>query len=170
MPNRITFFLCVLPLGFILGCGPKLPDGMPKLYPVTITVTQDGVPLADANLILSGGAGIWISTGTTDAQGTATPFTQGKYVGIPAGTFKVAVTKVVSEGEKPPPSPIDAESARVFQEYQRSGKKYRQFNLTPLPYRREDTTPLTVTIAKGAKNVTVDVKGTVKDEVRQYGR
>ena len=35
-------------LAAAVGCGPKLPDGMPKLNPTTITVIQDGKPLEGA--------------------------------------------------------------------------------------------------------------------------
>jgi len=168
MSIKNTFFLCLLSLGILTGCGPKLPDGMPKLHPVTITVTQDGTPLADANIVLSG-VGDWVSTGSTDAQGVAQLFTQGRYPGVPAGTLKVTVTKVGTEGEPPPPNPFDAESERVYQEYQRAGKSYRQFHVVPPDYRQESTTPLTVEVAPGIKNVSVNVEGTVNEDIRRSG-
>jgi len=168
MPIKKLFFLCLLSLGILTGCGPKLPDGMPKLYPVTITVTQDGTPLEDANIILSG-VGDWVSTGSTDSQGIAKLYTQGRYLGVPEGTLKVTVTKVGTEGEPPPPNPFDAESARVFQEYQQSGKVYRQFHVIPANYRHETTTPLTVEVKQGVKNVTVNVEGTVNEDIRRSG-
>jgi len=164
--KTFSFFLCLLTIGFIVGCGPKLPDGMPKLYPVTITVTQDGTPMEGADVILSG-VGDWMSTGTTDANGLAKLYTLGQYVGVPAGTHKVTVTKVVAEGEKPPPNPFDAESQRVFQEYQRAGKTYVQFHTTAREYRIPDTSPLSVEVKSGVKNVSVDVKGTIKEEIHQ---
>ena len=168
MPIKKTFFLCLLSLGILTGCGPKLPDGMPKLYPVTITVTQDGAPLEGANIVLSG-VDDWISTGSTNSQGVAQLFTQGRYPGVPAGTLKVTVTKVGTEGEPPPPNPIDAESARIYQEYQQSGKTYRQFHVIPADYRQEATTPLTVEVKQGVRNVTVNVEGTVNEDIRRSG-
>jgi hypothetical protein len=155
-------------LVFVAGCGQKLPDGMPKLYPVTISVTQDGTPLAGANVVLSG-THQWVSVGTTDAQGNAVLYTQGNYPGVPEGISKVAVTKIGEEGSEPPPKPFSAESERIYNEYQKSGKKYKQFNVTPVQYRKAETTPLQVEIKKGIKNVTVNVEGTVKEELRRAG-
>lgn len=141
---------------------------MPKLYPVAVTVTQDGSPLAGANVVLSG-TDKWTPIGTTDAQGAASFYTQGNYPGVPEGTFKVSVIKILEEGDKEPPKPFDAESERVYKEYMKSGKKFRQFNTTPEKYRSAETTPLSVEIKKGAKDITVNVEGTVKDEIRQRG-
>jgi predicted small lipoprotein YifL len=149
----------------LTGCGTKLPDGIPKLYSVTVTVTQDGLPLENANVLLSG-TDKWISTGTTNAQGIVSLYTQGKYPGVPEGTFKVSVAKIGEEGEKPPPRPFDAESERIYKEYQKSGKKYKQFNVIPEQYRKPETTPLQIEIKKGVKNVAVNIEGTVKDELR----
>ncbi|MDR2441381.1 MAG: hypothetical protein LBE12_18625 [Planctomycetaceae bacterium] len=150
----------------MVGCGTKLPDGMPKLYPVTITVTQDGLPLENANVVLSG-TDQWVSIGTTNTQGIASLYTQGNYPGVPEGIFKVSVTKIGEEGEKPPPKPFSAESERIYKEYQKSGKKYKQFNVTPEQYRKAETTPLQIEIRKGVKNIMVNIEGTVKDELRR---
>jgi len=168
MPIKKTFFLCLLALGIIVGCGPQLPDGMPRLYPVTITVTQDGVPLEGANIVLSG-VDYWVSTGSTDSQGIARLYTQGRYPGVPEGTHNVTVTKVGTEGEPPPPNPFDAESARIFQEYQQSGQTFRQFHVIPANYRDAATTPLTVEVTRGVRNVAVNVEGTVDEEIRRTG-
>ena len=164
-------FLCLLSFGIVVGCGPKLPVGMPKLYPVTITVMQDGTPLEGATVVLSGGSGVWSATGLTDAQGKTNLHTQGQYAGVPEGKFKVAVTKAISEGEPPPsrPMPGDVESQRRYEDYQQSGKTYQRFHTTPLEYRSAETSPLMVDIAKGVKNVAVDVKGTVKEEIGGSG-
>jgi len=167
MPLKKLLIVALLSIALVAGCGgPRLPDGMPTLYPVTITVTQDGSPLDDAVVMLSG-TEQWISTGRTDARGNAVLYTQSFYTGVPEGTFSVTVTKIAEEGERPPRRPFDPESARIYAEYQRSGQTFRQFNTVPARYREAETTPLTVEIQRGVRNVTVNVEGTVREEIRQ---
>lgn len=43
--SALIFLLSVFILVFIGGCGEKLPEGLPKLVPVKMTVIQDGNPL-----------------------------------------------------------------------------------------------------------------------------
>ena len=169
MTSKQKLFLCLLSFGFIAGCGTKLPDGMPTLYPVTLTVTQDGNVLDGAIIELSGGSGVWSASGVTDAQGQTKLHTQGRYAGVPEGTFKVTVMKTISEGDPPPSRPVDAESQKRYDEYLRSGKTFKEFHTTPIDCRNAATTPLTVTIAKGTKNVTVNVEGTVKEQIGTRG-
>lgn len=153
------------------GCAPKLPDGMPKLNPTTITVIQDGQPLANAMITLQAtdGANKWSSGGETDAKGVATMVTHGQYKGVPAGKYKVAVSKTVGEGTPPPPSPIDAESARIYQEYVDSGATYAEFFVVAPEFRLVDTTTLEVDVAEGKNDLKVDVGESVREEVKQSG-
>ena len=54
---KTTYSIVLLTLLCFAGCtSQKLPDGMPKLYPVTMTVTQEGKPLADASVMLANAA------------------------------------------------------------------------------------------------------------------
>ena len=171
MIHKQTLFICLLSFGFVWGCGPKLPDGMPKLYPVTLKVTQEGTPLEGATVVLAGGADVWTATGITDAQGLTILHTEGRYPGVPEGTFKVSVTKTISEGERPPsrPMPGDEEALKRYREYQQSGKSFRQFHTTPLEYRSTETSPISAEIKKGVKNVAVNVESTVKEEIISRG-
>jgi hypothetical protein len=82
----------------VSGCGggEALPPGTPKLYPATITVMQDGKPLAGAQVIClnvdpSNG---WTPGGLTDANGIVTLRTLGRYKGAPQGTYDVSVSKI----------------------------------------------------------------------------
>ena len=72
------------------GCGPKTPDGMPPLQPTTLTVTQEGSPVADATITLKSidGSNNFTSGGTTGANGVATLVTHGQYKGVPVGKYK----------------------------------------------------------------------------------
>jgi len=90
---------------FITGCwGEPRPDGMPRLYPVSIIVTQEGVPLEEASVTLipeDPANARWGPMGMTDGSGVAVMRTDGKYAGAPLGTYKVVVSKM--EIIDPPP-------------------------------------------------------------------
>ena len=136
-------------LASAVGCGQKLPDGMPKLNPTTITVIQDGKPLE----------GAMVSLKPVDGQDK----------GAPTGKFKVAVAKTVGEGTPPPPSPIDAESARIYQEYVDSGATYEEFFVVAEEYRLVGTTPLEVEVVEGTNDLKVDVGEAVRDKADNGG-
>ena len=95
--------LFVIPSLFILlfsGCGEPRPDGMPKLYPVTLTLEQEGKPLAEATVILVPQFPCtWTVGGITDTSGRVQLKTHGKHDGAPAGNFKICVRKTIIEGE-----------------------------------------------------------------------
>lgn len=93
--NRIIVW-AVLFCGLILsGCDRKNPpDGMPELFPVTVTITQDGGPLADAAVeLVPDDENLWGAGGRTNGSGKATIHTRGVYSGASPGTYKVYVTK-----------------------------------------------------------------------------
>ena len=72
------------------------PAGMPKLYPASITVTQEGTPLGGAmvQLIPEDSANSrWGPSGLSDASGIVVLRTNGRYPGAPLGTYKVVVSK-----------------------------------------------------------------------------
>ena len=92
-----TLFIVVT----VIGCsGAKRPDGLPKLYPCTITFTQDGQPLEGATIQLFDPAVTdrWTVSGATNASGTVAIRTHGQYPGAPQGQFKVVVSKTEMEG------------------------------------------------------------------------
>jgi hypothetical protein len=97
----IPYSLCFLCLVLLAaGCGPTLPKGFPKLYPATLTVTQEGQPLADAEVLLYNATDSsfrWIVRGRTDQSGQVSLKTvataQVVRSGAPQGTFKVTVIK-----------------------------------------------------------------------------
>lgn len=147
-----------------LGCKPKTPDGLPDLQKVNLTVIQDGKPLAEATVMLKSldSTNTWTSGGTTDANGVATLVTHGQYQGVPIGKYKVAVSKTIGEGTPPPPTPIDAESARKYDEYMKSGLKWEEFNVVDPQLGVVETTTLEIEVVKGTNDLSVDVGGAVK--------
>ena len=132
----------ILPLVFLFGCGPKLPDGMPKLYsPIKITVTQEGQPLVGATVTLRStdpSAGTWTIGGLTDANGGFELYTHG-YRGAPLGTFKVVVYKWEE----------DHDAAKTW--------SYAEDE-----YGDAKTTPLEVEITARTRTLTVDAGSAVK--------
>ena len=93
---------CVL---FMSGCGQPRPDGLPNLYPVTLKFMQEGAPCTDALVSLTPESdGQWAVGGITDSNGNAALLTHGRYPGVPAGKYKVAVIKTETELIGPPPT------------------------------------------------------------------
>jgi len=90
----------------LAGCGGEpRPDGFPTLYPVSLQFMQEGEPVAEAAVVLLPQDGSkWSSGGATDSDGIATFRTHGKFSGVPAGRYKVMVTKqeVVPRGAAAP--------------------------------------------------------------------
>lgn len=167
--NTVLLFTGALLLG---GCfGPKTPDGMPKLEPVTVTVLQGDVPLANATLNLKplepSTTNNFTCGGTTNEEGVATIVTHGQYKGAPVGKYKVAVSCVVGEGTPPPPSPIDEESARVYKEYIDSGATYEEFNVVDPEFSTIESTTLEIEVVKGKNQLTIDCGEPVRIPVEQ---
>ncbi|GHT09827.1 hypothetical protein FACS1894170_01030 [Planctomycetales bacterium] len=67
---------------------------MPKLYPATLTVLQDGKPLENASVVLinTDATSTWSAGGQTDAKGVVMLQTMGQFKGIPEGTYSYALT------------------------------------------------------------------------------
>ena len=84
------------------GCSKEnRPDDLPKLYPVTLTITIDGKPLGGAlvNLFTEDQSiSKWTIGGYTNAEGKLILATHGQFRGAPAGKFKVCVRKSELEG------------------------------------------------------------------------
>jgi hypothetical protein len=96
----------ILGVAIIAGCGaPKIKEGNFKVTPVSGTVTLDGAALADADVMfmLEGTppADYPGSAGKTDAQGNFEVFS-GTRKGVPAGKYKVVVSKWVGADGKTP--------------------------------------------------------------------
>ena len=139
-----------------LGCQRETrPAGMPELHPVALTFTQDGTPLAGATvrLVPQDTSNTWYSGGHTDERGIAVIQTDRKYPGVPAGTYKVTVSKL----EMPAPasadlSPLDAPPG---------GSTY---DLVPSEYAHPDKTPLQLTVTAGENQQEFDLGAAVRIE------
>jgi hypothetical protein len=101
--RTIPLLSFIVVLVFQAGCGKdhNRPDDLPKLYPVSITVTQDGKPLEEATVTLYAKTPTKYGTGSakTNASGVAVIRTYG-YNGVPVGQYTVTVEKRGVEGAK----------------------------------------------------------------------
>ncbi|MCL2743513.1 MAG: hypothetical protein FWE67_06660 [Planctomycetaceae bacterium] len=106
MTNK--FILVSVLFLFLTGCSEPRPDGMPQIYPCKIKiVSKDNQPIADVSVnampVQQGSQ--WAGKGLTDSGGIAVMRTNGMYAGLPAGQFKIVVTKynIVVRGESQEP-------------------------------------------------------------------
>ena len=90
---------------------------MPKLYPATITVMQDGQPLGGAEIVMINidPSSSWSAGGVTDKNGVVKLRTMGQYEGAPLGKYKVGVRKVeIPDIELPPELPSDPAQLKEY--------------------------------------------------------
>lgn len=169
-----TASLSVLTLGLLAmsacGCGEQRPQGLPELYPASITITQGGENLAGATVSLfpeDTAISRWPVGGVTDESGKARLVTYGKFEGAPAGKFKVMVNKTVSEGDPMPDPPGPKASAEERAAYDRAIKtgSYEVFQVIAAEYRTANKTSLMVEIAPNGDNaIALDVGQAVKEK------
>ena len=162
MSSRIAFWGLILLL-VTSGCGgPQKPEGMPPLYPCSITIIQDESPLAGAivSLVSPSGDGKWSSSGQTDEKGIAKLITYGQFQGAPEGSYHVTVSKRISDGD--PPKPNVDENGRVLGPPVLVVPSY--IELIALEFTSSKTTPLTIEVkpAKKGNDQTFDVGKSVQ--------
>ncbi|MEI8381080.1 MAG: carboxypeptidase-like regulatory domain-containing protein [Planctomycetota bacterium] len=124
-----------------LGCG---GSGLPETVSVTGTVTYQGNPVTDAQVVLnSTDPKGKPATGATDAQGKFTvqtyvsPTAQAK--GAIPGQYKVTVTKIEQSKQ----------SSEEMMKAASSGQPAMPKNLLPKKYSVESSTDLTADVKKG---------------------
>jgi len=138
LPTFLVLTAMVVPL---IGCGEKLPPGMPSPVPCEITVTQEDQPLAGAVVKLQPtDNSSWTAMGRTDASGKVIIYTKDEYKGAVPGKYKVIVTK----------AEIGTDAS---------------FYLVDQQYGSASTTPLEIDVVKGKATYTVDVGKAVRIKV-----
>ena len=165
--NRTLTSSIVLLLSSILmtGCGEALPDGMPRLYPATIIVTQEGIPLAGAMVQLipeDSANAAWGPGGVTDESGSIVLHTNGKYKGAPLGHYKVTVMKRERE---PHPQPELREAGPHTPEFARFmdiARSLQTYAYVEAQYTVPTDTPLRMEITPRGRTYEVDAGPPVK--------
>ena len=173
MQRKIIFLFVFIsiPLLFPIGCdGPPKPDGLPKVYPVTLRLEQGGKPLADANVILHSDAiGTWSCGGISNDSGVVIVRTHGQFSGAPLGKHKVIVSK--SKSSTPAVDISSAKSLAEIREIDAKAAKEQQatgdFGTTTYFVERQfsspKTTPLEIEVVAGKNNFTLDVGPAVEN-------
>ncbi len=143
------------------GCSKSKPDGMPDLYPVKLTFTQEGKPLAGASVFLVSEAEQsrrWGCGGLTDAAGVIHLRTYGKYDGVAAGKYKITVSLLYSDAEEEL-----KKLASDSPEYRALITKSPPNQYIPKNYLDKQTTPFEIDVVAGKNAKTFDIPEKVKE-------
>lgn len=158
MRNKLFALLGAVALSAVVGCGgPKKPADLPELYPVKITVIQDGQPLEGASVMLNDPSlqVRFVMGGQTDAKGVAEIKTDAQFSGAPAGEFKVTIRKT-TEPESAGEAPIDS-AERAEWEAKQAELANQMADTVDLKFGDMAQTPETITVGPGGVEKTVDV-------------
>ena len=162
--TKRTVFLPLLLISILLaGCSGG-PAGMPPLFPCSITVTQEGVPLEGAvvrmvNLSDEAIGMAWTPIATTDANGVARMMTNAQYDGVAAGKYRIVVEKFESEPSRlGPPPPVDSPEYEAWS-HRSAAETRAQYALVNSRYSSSNS-PHEVEITRGGRGAndhTIDV-------------
>ena len=142
----------VLVAPLMSGCGKQsLPEGLPKLYPLTLDLLQEGEPLVEATVSLYpvGSTSTWSSGGFSDQNGHAVIVTHGGFDGAPVGKYKVAIVKSVVEGA---PESMDDQG------------NSHSFSLVEDKFTKRTTTPLEIDVQPEKNILRLEVGKAVKNK------
>ncbi|MCL2120208.1 MAG: Ig-like domain-containing protein [Planctomycetaceae bacterium] len=149
-------FLGLSLLLFAFGCAKDVPKGFPALHPCTITVMQDGAPLAGASVLFKPTQYDSLSaSGKTDEKGVAVMMVQATYEGVPAGKYKVMVVKQTRE-RNPAVKDEDIQGQNVSLEMR--DKAYIVTNFVDPKYGDSSKTPLEIQVTEGKNEQTFEVQ------------
>ena len=137
------------------GCGGNndagRPADLPQLFPVNITVTQEGTPLEGASVTLVATSSTYTPSGTTNASGVAAIQTYG-FPGAPAGEHAVLVTRVGIEDQREEQTP-EGETVMV------GGRRFRYIDPQ---FSNAASTPHRITVSERGANETFEVGAPVR--------
>jgi len=153
--HQFTYLLLTVVCFTIAGCTGGYP-GDERLYPVSVTVTENGSPLTDAVVVLlrEGGKKIINAGGITDKNGVAIIKTDAQWDGVPEGTYKVAIAKSSSVEEEISSEEYQKLDMAERERYnQKMEKKHASVKLlVPEVIARTESTPLTIEVTPSQNN------------------
>ena len=169
-----SFITLLLAASFIIGCGgtPR-PDGMPRLYPASITVIQEGTPLEGAMVRLvavDASLARWEPSGITDASGVAAMRIDGRFDGAPLGNYKVLVSKREQEPHPHPELASLPPGDPNAQRYIDAARNLKTYTYVEPQYDSVENTPLRVEITASQRSYTVDAGKKIRNEERPWWR
>ena len=169
MPKKLIVVTLLSIFVFFSGCSYR-PPGMPVLYPCKITVTQEGVPLADASVMLinissTDVGNAWAPMGKTNSNGVAVMQTNAQYSGAAAGKYRIIVDKSEFDPSKVGPHPpIDSPEFAAW-ERKRDSEVLAEYYLVEAVYSSPQT-PHEIDVSKGSNEMTIDVGKAVRIKKR----
>jgi hypothetical protein len=158
---KVTSFAALLAVSICLcGCsgGGGTPDDLPDLYPVTVTVTQQGQPIGEATVVFAPASGNWGASGITDAAGTCQLRTLAEYDGVAQGQYRVSIKKMkqadIPELQGLQDEALDAKLA----ELKAKGVDTSPQLLTPAKYATPGDSGLEADVPAGGTTFTFDLE------------
>ena len=151
------------------GCrSEKLPEGMPKPYPLVVTVIQDGKPLEGATIALLGvdSSNIWSAGGATDASGKASLKTSNKYHGVVPGKYYYVIQKFEADKNAAPvpDEPMSQEEYEKSMSSRRMRKIMAGYDLVDPKFAKISPTSETIEVKEEKNEQTIDVGKAVRIE------
>ncbi|MDR1492825.1 MAG: hypothetical protein LBT05_08895 [Planctomycetaceae bacterium] len=127
--------LLIVLLTTIVGCSPNnKPSDLPPLYPCTIAIKQDDLPLTEAAvelLPIPPTVAKYRAASITGTDGKASMTTYG-FSGVPAGKYKVVISKNIQDDLVYGDNPSTGQKEIVsFQKYATVESKYSSTETTP---------------------------------------
>jgi hypothetical protein len=173
----LVFIFLICPWG---GCTKhSLPDDLPKLIPVTINVTQEEKPLANAlvSLLPIDVNTKWSAVGRTNVDGKAQMSTNGMYNGVTAGKYKVVILKEETEklpdpyeGAPDPKTDMDKYQFWYMKNESKIAAMQRRqakvFTFVEGKYTSAETTPLELEITDNVHKYNIDAGKIVRIELK----
>ncbi len=142
----------------IFGCrrNDDRPTNLPPLFPIVVTVHQEGTPVAGAfvRLVPTDASMPWSCGATTDSSGRAVIKTIGKFAGAPEGDYKVAISKLEM--------PAVAGSNMSNLNAPANPGQSDSFDLVDPKYSNPSTTPLETKVGKDNPKVEFNVGPAVR--------
>ena len=162
----LAMTLCMICVA-ITGCNKSnRPADLPKLYKCQLTFKQDGVPMENANIIFysTDPSFKWSVGGSTDARGGVDIVTHGQFFGAPEGSYKIVISKTESVQEGPVRElPPDVDPASIMQ----AAGMLSVYTFVEKQYADVETTPLTITIAKGKNTQEYECGKAIRELLRR---
>ena len=165
-----TRVILSLTLALAAGCQRAIekPANLPQLFPLTVTVLQEGTPVPGAfvRLLPDDPAMPWSCGATTDAGGEAVIKTIGQYPGAPAGRYKVLISKL----ETPPTTGTDLSNLSVSRKPAAPAPAppagTQSVNRIDPKFALPSATPLAIQVAEGQAEASFDVGAPVREAIK----
>ncbi|MDO5552532.1 MAG: Ig-like domain-containing protein [Planctomycetia bacterium] len=160
---RSTSLIGLTLFAIFFGCS-QAPEGVPRRFATTVTVTDAGQPIEDALVLFCprNNEGILIISGKSNSNGVATITTsRGSWIGkgAPEGEYIVTVTKEVEIPEWKTPAEIAQMTPPEAEKYNREKTEKRNAlpRIIPQPLTSTETSPCSLTVTSGSNMMEIDV-------------